>query len=606
VRLLSLAGQFVAKNKLTLLSLIVVVLIMSPLWLFVGDAILGDENMMFQRYEALRQTIVNYRQWPGLNPWNAGGQPLEGYPNVFAFSIKSILVIIFGTQVGIGVSIVLYIFIGYLGSWLLASVFWKNDLVKNTFAILVVFNEPLFFHLSAGHIIFYVYYLIPLILYFSLRMLKDKWSGLKAGLVFGLAFIDTPVYLLQYYSIIWGLMYFWIVINANAVGRSMAYRWLLLFVAIVLTVVSYHAISIYQVTSEFPRVSNLFFHYSWFDVFRSYFYPFTDIEKIFATPPGVPGMSCVRSTHEVASYLGVIGFLFVIVSLANGIRWWHFLILLLFVAGLGNDSVFHPMHWLQKLPSFSSHLCFSRVRIMTHLFIPFAIAGGVWILWSKFQFKRYGKVIIFILAGLLILERLTLGFLITKDTHVSIENTDPFYRSHYKYIGKDNLFINVNVIPPFEATQLNIGILRGGGDSHLPMNDKNSDGYAGPIGKDEAGYISEFYQHGKGVEPDYWSPNKIIFSNLDPKVPLILNMNPSSAWYSNGIQVYPDYKIVEVNKEFSVMPDKDGGILLSYEFPSRKLGLTATMLFFIATSIIVAYFRRSDLKLQKNARIDRP
>ena len=141
---------------------------MFPLWLSADSAILGDENSMFQRYEAFRQTIVNYNQWPGLNPWVAGGQPLEGYPNVFAFSIKSILVLIFGTQLGIGISIILYIFIGYIGSWLLASIFWKNEVVKNIFAILVVFNEPLFFHLSAGHIIFYVYYLIPLILYFSL------------------------------------------------------------------------------------------------------------------------------------------------------------------------------------------------------------------------------------------------------------------------------------------------------------------------------------------------------------------------------------------------------------------------------------------------------
>ena len=135
------------------------------------------------------------------------------------------------------------------------------------------------------------------------------------------------------------------------------------------------------------------------------------------------------------------------------------------------------------------------------------------------------------------------------------------------------------------------------------MNYKKAEGYEGPIGKDEEGYIAEFHQNGISIEPDYWSPNKIQFSNLNTEIPLILNMNPSSAWYNNGIQLYPNYKIVEVNKKFSVMPNKDGKIFLSYEFPGRKLGLAVTMLFFVLTIIIVAYYRRSDLKLQKNARI---
>ena len=590
-------------NMLTLLFGIVAVLIMLPLWFSGEGAIIGDENIMFQRYEAFYQTVVQYSQWPGLNPWNAGGQPLAGYPNVFIFSIKSILVLLFGTRLGIGISIVLYILIGYMGSRLLASIFWKNEVIKNIFALLVVFNLPLFFHLSAGHIVFYVYYLFPLMLYYFLRSSDDGWSGVKAGVIFGLAFLDTPVYVLQYFSVVMVLVYFWFVMKANFYGRKMLYRWLILFTLVVLTIISYQVIAIYQVSNEFPRLSNLIFHYSWLDVFRSYFYPFTEIEKVFITPPGVSGGSCSQSTHEISAYLGVIGFTLVIVSLKNGIKWWHSIILLLFIAGLGNDSVFSPMYWLQKLPSFSSHLCFSRVRMITHLFLPFAITGGLWVLWSKFHLKKYGKIIIIVIGISLILERLIIGFMIIKDTHISLESADPFYSTHLKYVNKDSHFINVDVIPPFEATKLNIGILRGGGDSHLPMNNIDLDGYSGPIGKNEEGYISEFHQNGQKIEPDYWSPNKIEFSRLDPKIPLVLNMNPSSAWHSNGIQLYPNYKIVEANKEFSAMPNKDGRILLSYEFPGRKLGLAVTMLFFVITIVIVAYFRRSDFKLQKNARI---
>ena len=443
----NIVRMFIVDNRLTLLSGMVVVLIMLPLWFSGGYAILGDENIVFQRYEAFYQTVAQYSQWPGLNPWHSGGQPLAGSPIVFIFSIKSILVLLFCTQLGIGISIVLYILIGYIGSWLLASIFWKNEVIKNIFAILVVFNLPLFFHLSAGHIVFYVYYLSPLMLYYFLRSSNDGWSGIKAGVVFGLAFLDSPIYVLQYFSIVMMLVYFWFIMKANFYGRKMLYRWLILFTLVVLTIIFYQVIAIYQVANEFSRTSNLIFHYSWLDILKSYFYPFTEIERVFVTPPGVSGGSCSQSTHEIAAYLGLIGFVLAIVSLKNGIKWWHPLILLLFIAGLGNDSVISPMYWLQKLPSFSSQLCFSRVRMITHLFLPFAITGGLWVLWSKLHFKEYGKIIVIVIGISLILERLVIGFMIIKDTHVSLETADPFYSTHLKYVDKDSHFINIDVIP---------------------------------------------------------------------------------------------------------------------------------------------------------------
>ena len=580
-----------------------VLLMISPL-LYIGEqAIIGDGNILLQRLEAMRQSIVLYHQWPGLNIWNAGGQPLDGHAGIFPLSIKGILVLLLGTQLGLNITIIVYVICGYIGSWLLASIFWKNSLIRNVFALLLIVNLPLLFHLSAGHIIFYVYYLLPLILYYLIQSPVDKWSGIKAGILFGLAFNDTPAYLLQYLSIVLVAVYIGLIFNVDTSKRKMMYRGLILFIFSLLPIIAYHAITIYQNAIENPRESNLIFHYFSSDIFKSYFYPFTKIEKAFSSPPGVPGMSCVRSTHEVAAYLGIIGFALVCISLINGFKWWHYLILILFIAGLGNDSAFYPMYWLQKLPSFSSHLCFSRVRIITHLFLPFAITGGLWILWSKFKLKKYGRIIVLVVGGVLILERLVIGFMIIKDTHVNIEQAEPSYRSHYEYVGRDNHFINVSVIPPFEATQLNIGILRGGGDSNIPMNNKDADGYAGPIGFDEEGYIAEFHQNGQKIESDYRSPNKIEFSRLDPKMPLILNMNLSSAWYNNGVQLFPDYKIVEVNKRFEVIPNKDGIILLTYEFPGRKIAMATTVLFFILSIFVIGYFRRKDNRVNVNSNV---
>ena len=578
-----------------------ILLVISPL-LYIGEkAIIGDGNILLQRLEAMRQTIIVFHQWPSLNIWNAGGQPLEGHAGIFPISIKGLFVLLFGTQQGLNITIILYVISGYIGSWLLASIFWKNSLIRNSFALLLLVNLPLLFHLSAGHIIFYVYYLFPLLLFYFLKFSDDKWAGIKAGIVFSLAFNDTPAYLLQYISITILLMYFFFIVTSDSHGRQMLFRWLILFSLMVLTFTSYHAITIYQIGNEFPRISDLIFHYSWPDLLRSYFYPFTEIERVFITPPGVSGGSCSQSTHEIAAYLGIIGFILVVLSLNDGVRWWHTLILFLFFAGIGNDGLISPMYWLQKLPSFSSHLCFSRVRVITHLFLPFAMTGGLWLLWSRLHLKKYGRSIVIIIGIALILERLIIGFMIVKDTHLSFENADPFYSSHLQYNNRDVGFINVSILPPFEATQLNIGILRGGGDSNIPMNNIDIDGYFGPIGEDEKGYVAEFHQNSQIIEPDFWSPNKIIFSKLDPRVPLTLNLNPSSAWYNNDIQLFPDYKIVEVNKKFEVMPNVNGSILLKYEFPGRRLGILVMSVFFVLSIFIISYFRRRDNRADINS-----
>ena len=76
-------------------------------------------------------------------------------------------------------------------------------------------------------------------------------------------------------------------------------------------------------------------------------------------------------------------------------------------------------------------------------------------------------------------------------------------------------------------------------------------------------------------------------------------MNPSSAWHNNGIKIFPDYRILEVNKKFDVMPNKDGMIVLTYEFPGKKLGAFTTVFFLVMSILVVCYFRRKDMKFNK-------
>ena len=58
-----------------------------PIWYMHDLVVLGDGNIYLQRLEAIRKTVVDFGQWPGNNPWNAGGQPIEGTHGRFVISI---------------------------------------------------------------------------------------------------------------------------------------------------------------------------------------------------------------------------------------------------------------------------------------------------------------------------------------------------------------------------------------------------------------------------------------------------------------------------------------------------------------------------------------
>lgn len=133
--------------------------------------------------------------------------------------------------------------------------------------------------------------------------------------------------------------------------------------------------------------------------------------------------------------------------------------------------------------------------------------------------------------------------------------------------------------------RMNLGWLDGSGASNLP-------GKCARLDRDEPAYIAEFHQDYTPIEPVYWSPNRILFENLDPAIPLIVNMNPGHPWYGNGIQLFPEYRIVENFKPFHVMPNSDGIVELTYRYPGQKLGLIASTILLIVSYTTIVYVKK--------------
>ena len=572
-----------------------------PIWYMHELAILGDGNIFLQRFEAIRKTVVDYGQWPGNNPWNAGGQPLEGVNGRFLISIKGFLSIILGAKTGLGVTLVLFNAIGYFGSLKLASVFWRTTNFHHIFSLLVISNSAILFHLSAGHFNFLNYYLLPIILYYFLLFDKDKWSGLKVGFLLGIAFNENPTYLVQFLILILSTIGIFHFFKSSSEIKKKIIFWILTFLPVFGMMISFHLIALLYTVGDFARSSSKFFLYPMETIIKSFFYPFIDIDKrAFSDPAGVSAGSCTRSTHENAMYIGLLSIPFIITSFYKGVKWWHVMTFVLILCSIGNSNVMLPMYWIQKIPTFSSWGCFNRIRMITNIFVSICIVCGMSFLYTYYKEKFLNLKIPFIpkpifikkssivlmLIVLIIAERLLIGHLIIRDTHKTYDEADKFYSTYKKYTD-NKIFFNVSVIPPFEATLNNIGILRGWGDSHLPIDyGEKIDGlHPGTIGADEDGYISEFHQNKTVIKADYWSPNLIKFSNLDPDEPLTVNMNRGKFWYANGRKLFPNDRIIEVKKKFIVYPNNDGNLTLSYKFSGKKIGILLTVLFFLAFCI---------------------
>lgn len=556
-----------------------------PMWCVPGMTGISDWDSAGVRFEAVRRTVLEFGQWPGHNPWLTGGVPLLGNPAMDLLSIKGLFVMIFGTFWGLRLSVLIYMFIGFIGAWKLAGIWWRDSFIKSVFSFYVLANPALIYHLSVGHQIFLNYYFMPLFMYFFLRFKEDKWSGLKAAVVFGIAFNDSPGYMVQYAALILICLSAYFFISDYKENSRMLRRWLVLFVPLCAALTFYRTMTILPLAFDFPRVANLKVHFNWLGLLKLYFVPYIKLGAIFP----VDKYSGLAYPWEVCSYTGIMAFFLFLLSFRRGFRWWQAMTILLVWACSGNDSCFHIMYWIQKIPSFSSHACFTRIRMFTLLFFGIAAVGGLNYLWTKYKEHniRFLRYVIIGIGIFMIAEPLVVSHLIMKSSHVRIAPwTGDNPANKFQNISSlswpndtpGNIKNYVNLT--YRAIRMNLGWLRGFGDSYI-----NEDTVR--IGRDEPGYMGEFHQSGKDVEPIFWSPNKIVFKKLDPGVPLVVNMNPGNPWYNNGQQLFPEYRIVEPSKPFEVMPNEKGVVELTYRHPGQKTGIIGTIVLLIIAGFVV-------------------
>src|SRR3954467_9051599 len=104
--------------------------------------------------EAGRRSVVWYGQFPLWNPWTCGGQVYLANPQSLVVTPTFPLVLMFGTALGIKLTLVVYMFCAFDGSYRLARTYGVSIPAAMLAAILVGTGGWFALHYAEGHATF--------------------------------------------------------------------------------------------------------------------------------------------------------------------------------------------------------------------------------------------------------------------------------------------------------------------------------------------------------------------------------------------------------------------------------------------------------------------
>lgn len=555
----------------------------------------GDFDYFLQNYEAVRRSIVEFHQFPWWNPWSGGGLPLYANPQIGVFSIPSFFAILFGTVLGLKLSVILFMIAGQAGLYLLVrSQFKTSKLESVLLSFLWVLNGFFTAHLPA-HFSFIYYWLLPLLLYVQLQLSKTK-----SRLWIAYAFLWTLCILgaIHYALIQMGVMLFVVLliqlknsiksygfnINRNCLIRNLVKTALL-----VLVFTSHRILYTLQYVKQFPR-----------DISETTNSTLL-LLKGLALPNAQTNLPQLKSFSgltfgavEYASSVGMVVTLFLIGLAATfilrlmrsvwlgrtiSVKSKNFLaaglvigFTVFFLISMGPFDSLSPYNILKHLPIFSGMQVASRWL----LFSAFVAIVGLGYLMRNGRISTFSNISrMVILFSVIELAILTVGqdrnkfFRYANDVATVV-----VFDQRVAYLPPDYNINDNNKnedAPPhdskydtfaYEATVNNIGLLQG----YEPLYDTR----VNTQGRCSALEPCRLIASGNGVLSS-WSPNKLIIKR-SASGNIRLNMMPSSLWLVNGVRIYDSSKILNPG-QFEISDTADTFVIeLKPRSPQRLIG----------------------------------
>ncbi len=511
----------------------------------------NDWDLNFQRYEAVRQTILRWGQWPWWDPWTRGGFPLAGNPQCGVWGVATPLVLIFGTPVGMRLATVACLLLSAEGARRLA-LRWLGDPCGAVAAGLIyALHGGMLMDAVAGYHTIMSVVALPWILNHLASLGRGRLDGVGFG--FWLAFAALNG--INYGTIYTGLIVA-IVWARAAVARGDRRFWAdsAIGLGVALALAGWRVAATVPVFLDFPRVLR-----------GSRFVPFSDLPNLVLgrfDPAGMFTHPPQFYTWATQTYLGPVAVALAIVGVARGWRWWHTLAVLGGWLAMGTIAWYQPSHWLQGLPLFSTMYEVTRWRFVAMLGVALSAAGAIATL--RTRPGRLRKVIALGLVGAIGWDYEWYAFRVLP------------------LLGQPRIGLHEPPDPPPTVAspigQLDDAwgypaLVRGYGVIHvqepllgLDVNAPTDRTWAGGPGD-----LGEFWTDRGPLRPESWSPNRVVL-RARPGELVSLNQNPGSWWVVNGRRAFPGMRCAETRRPFRVQADGDGWVILEVVPPHLAWG----------------------------------
>lgn len=496
----------------------------------------GDFEYFSQMYEAFRLSVIKYGQFPWFNPWVAGGVPLYANPQFGLVSIQSVFVLIFGTLIGLKLSVALYAIFGMWGLYCLLR--YNKTPISRSILLGYIFTLGGFgiYHLTVGHLTFAVYYLVPFLLWSFQRAIKEsKW--IVFALVFSLCLLTASHYIiLQFILILAGIAI--LALLKNPYGKT-AKQTLIIYLKSfgLILILSFHKLFFsYQYLISYPRIGNDSAAVKIITLIKSLIVPPSPYNHI--QPPDLK-----YSWGEYSAYSGIIfvlTFIFIIYLIIRNVKLVNkkivvvFLILISsFFLAMGRFSKISPFNLLGELPVYSSMIV--PARWMGWFFFGMVLLIGL----IKLNNKQENSVRLLLVLAVIEIYFFTIPYIKVMNPNIIYNDHS---RSEYSFQQYDD-FGTTEYMRYFKGTRSNLGEVRG----YEAIVDYN---YYRPTNRCGINKGCNFVTT-NNAKIDYWSPNKIIISRTQPGE-IKLNINPGSYWLVNGRRIWAKDKVVVLTKDFSL------------------------------------------------------
>jgi hypothetical protein len=516
-----------------------------------------DWDLHMQWYEAIRVSVLHWRQFPWWNPWCCGGFPLAADPQVGLVSIDTPLVLAFGTPVGLRLAAVTYFMLATEGARRLARLWLPSPFAVAAAAAVYGWNGAIIHYAVSGHALTMSYPFLPWMLVYAFRIDRGPGMAVALGVAAAFSVLTIIQYPTAYALLITLAVLFWGFLGQPRGGRVRYLLHLGLAGGVFLALAGGRMVLTGLVVTDFPRDLMTPFDNTPWEVLRA-------LLSRGVTPPRISVGS--NFVPEASCYVGAVPVLAMLASLRRGWQWWHTLAFICFALSMGQYHWYQPSSLIRNWPVFKAMYMVGRWRIPGVLGLALAAGDELqyWLSRTRLAQSAAAALAVLVVLDLAVYAHQCLPTTFNVPPEEILNPGPPTPR----VINLEYFEANA-MTQACESTALGYGVIRG----YCPLL-----GYdrvrreTARLWRGHPQYVGEFWSGSTALEPVSWSPNRVVL-RAQPGQEVECNMNPGSWWRVNGQPVSAAQRCAEPTERFVARADEQGFIRL--EVHPRGLGAAA-------------------------------